>query len=98
MKIRENIVVVTAEKTYEDCSCFKFSYKKGVAKELFFSCNKGSLGVEIDPKLIKDCYDKETGINFMSELTSSFVMPECTDTLGINQDVFRGEIKRFLLK
>lgn len=96
MKNRENIIVVTTEKTYEDCSSFKFSYKKGVAKELFFSCNKGLLGVEIDPKSLKDCYDKETGINFMSELTSSFTMPECTETLSINQDVFINKIKRGL--
>jgi len=96
MKIRENIVVVTTDKTYEDCSSFEFSYKKGVAKELFFSCNKGSLGIKIDPNSIIDCYDKETGINFMSELTSSLTMPEYTETLGINQDIFRNKIKREL--
>lgn len=94
MKIRENIVVETSEKVYENCSSFEFSYKKGIAEELFFSCNNGALGVKIDPKSIKDCYDKESGINFMSEFTSSFSMPECTETLGINQDIFRNKIKR----
>lgn len=96
MKIKENIVVVTSEKIYENCSSFKFSYKKGVARELYFSCNKGSLGVKIDPKEIKDCYDQETGTSFMQELTSAFTMPECTETLGINQDIFRNKIKRGL--
>ena len=98
MKITENIIVVTDSKTYENCSGFKFFYEKGIANKLCFSYNKGEIGVTINPKEIKDCYDKDTEINFTAFLTSSFKMPECTEVMEINQDIFKNMIKREVLK
>lgn len=98
MKIRENIVIVTDIEIYENCSNINFEYENGKAVSINFTFNKGSAGTSIEPSSIKDCFDKDSKLNFLKELKSFFVMPESTETLSVNQDILRDEIKRYLLE